>query len=161
MIKIKIINLKLNLTRLSLILIIVIAILFIFLAIFRLTNINQPKAEIIMTNSNYTTILKDCHNNIEEYINKNVLFTGYIFRMNDFSDTQFVVARDMLVGNSQAQIVGFLCTYDNAKNFENNSWVEVKGTVTKGNYNGDIPIIKVENIKKITTPNDVFVGVPK
>lgn len=114
-----------------------------------------------MTNENYTYILNDCHNNIEKYVNKKISFTGYIFRANDFTETQFVTARDMLINNSEFRIVGFLCNYKNAKKFEDNMWVSVDGIVTKGDYNGEIPIIEVKNIKKITTPNDVFVYPPK
>ena len=161
MITIKIINLKVNLSRILVFASILIAILFIFATIVKLININQNDDTIIMTNENFTYILNDCHNNIEKYINKKISFTGYIFRANDFTETQFVTARDMLISNSEFRIVGFLCNYKNAKKFEDNMWVSVDGIVTKGDYNGEIPIIEVKNIKKITTPNDVFVYPPK
>lgn len=161
MITIKIINLKVNLSRILVFASILIAILFIFATIVKLININQNDDTIIMTNENFTYILNDCHNNIEKYINKKISFTGYIFRANDFTETQFVTARDMLISNSEFRIVGFLCNYKNAKKFEDNMWVSVDGIVTKGDYNGEIPIIEVKNIKKITTPNDIFVYPPK
>lgn len=161
MIAIKIINLKVNLSKILVFVSIIIAILFIFATIVKLIHINQDDDAIIMTNENFTYILNDCHNNIEKYINKKISFTGYIFRANDFTETQFVTARDMLISNSEFRIVGFLCNYKNAKKFEDNMWVSVDGIVTKGDYNGEIPIIEVKNIKKITTPNDVFVYPPK
>ena len=50
-------------------------------------------------------------------------------------DNQFVLARDMIVSsNSQSVVVGFLCECDNAKNFTDNSWVKVTGTIVKGDY---------------------------
>lgn len=123
-------------------------------------NINNQKNAIVMTNENYTTILNECTSNIDNYLGTEITFTGYIYRMDDFSDTQFVVARDMLINSTQAQIVGFLCTYENAKEFADNLWVKATGTVTKGNFNGPIPIIHIKTLKKITTPNDVFVYPP-
>ena len=45
-------------------------------------------------------------------------------------------------------IVGFLCEYDKAKNFEDGTWIEITGEITKGNYHGDMPIVKVTEIKK-------------
>lgn len=161
MIKIKIINLKINSTRLLIILSIIVAILFVFLATIKIININNENKTIIMTNENYTSILNDCHTNIKNYLNKEILFSGYIFRADDFSNNQFVIARDMLVNSTQSQIVGFLCTYEKASTFDDNSWVEAKGIVTQGKYNGPIPIIAITSIKKITTPNDVFVFPPK
>ena len=157
---IKIINLKINFTRTLILSSLIIALLFILLAIIRLININTPEL-IIMNNENYTTILNDCHNNIDKYINKEILLSGYIFRVDDFSTNQFVVARDMLVSESKAQIVGFLCSYENAHEFDTNSWVEAKGIITKGRYYGEIPIIDITAIKKITTPNDIFVYPPE
>lgn len=161
MIAIKIINLKVNLSRILVFVSILIATIFIFATIVKLIHINENDDTIIMTNENFTYILNDCHDNIDKYINKKISFTGYIFRANDFAETQFVTARDMLINESEFRIVGFLCNYKNAKKFEDDVWVSVEGIVTKGDYNGEMPIIEVKNMKKVTTPNDVFVYPPK
>lgn len=114
-----------------------------------------------MNNSNYTTILRDVHNDIPKYVGRKIITTGYIFRANDFDNNQFVVARDMLISEDSANIVGFLCEYSQANNFENNIWVEVCGTITLGDYYGPMPVIKVSKIEKITTPQNIFVFPPK
>ncbi len=116
---------------------------------------------ITMNNENYTRILKEVHDNIENYINKEIYTNGYVFRASDFKENQFVVARDMIVSESDYRIVGFLCENDEIKNFENNSWVEVKGIIKLKDYHGPMPIIEVSEIKKITTPNNTFVLPPK
>ncbi len=112
---------------------------------------------ITMTNENYTAILKDCHDNPYKYLNKIITAEGYVFRAQDFSKTQFVTARDMLVSEDESRIVGFLCEYNNAQDFENNEWVQIEGRVTIGDYYGMMPIIKIMKMKKITTPNEPFV----
>lgn len=67
----------------------------------------------------------------------------------------------MIIGsNMQTLIVGFLVNYDKAKDFELNSWVEVTGTISKGDYHGSIPVINVEEIKKVDKPKDVYVRPP-
>ena len=43
--------------------------------------------------------------------------------------------------------------YDEAKNFEDNTWVQVTGEIYKGNYHGDMPIIKVTDIKTVDKPS--------
>ena len=113
-----------------------------------------------MTNENYTNILKKCHENIDDYVGKKIYTIGYIFRASDLKENEFVIARDMLINKSEAQIVGFLANYENANLYEDNMWVEVRGKIVKGHYHGDIPVIEVKSIKKIETPNDIFVYPP-
>ena len=47
-----------------------------------------------------------------------------------------------------------------AKQKQNGAWVEVEGTIVKGSYHGDIPVIKIENIVETNVPNDEFVYPP-
>ena len=92
---------------------------------------------------------------------KKIHSTGYDFRVNDFKENQFVTARDMIVSDNDYRIVGFLCESDEIKNFENNSWIEIKGTIKLKDYHGPMPIIEVFEIKKITTPNEAAVYPPQ
>lgn len=111
--------------------------------------------------SNYTNILKSVHENIDTYIGKKINFTGYIYRLCDFKDNQFVLARNMIISsNFNYVVVGFLCEYDDAKNFETGSWVNLTGEISKGDYHGDIPIIKVISIKPTAKPNNEYVYPP-
>lgn len=142
----------------------IIGILFLVILLFILFSIALSlmfsSKPIEMTTDNYTDILKKCHDNPYEYINKRFTMSGYIFRNDDFSDTQFVIARDMLVNKNESRIVGFLCEYDGINKFENNIWVAAEGILTIGDYYGAIPIIKINTIHRITTPNDTFVNMP-
>jgi len=92
---------------------------------------------------------------------KKINFTGYIYRLSDFKDTDFVLARDMLISSKmEVLIVGFLCESKNSKEFKNGTWVEITGTISKGDYHGDMPIIKVKEIKKVDKPKDIYVYPP-
>ena len=120
----------------------------------------QNKVNII-SSKNYTNILKSVHENIDNYIGTNIKFTGYIYRVTDLSDKQFILARDMIISSDfQYVIVGFLCEFDNAQNFPNDCWVELSGEITKGFYHGDMPIIKVTEIHNVEKPNDEYVYPP-
>ncbi len=121
-----------------------------------------PKNKILeISSSNYTNVLKNVHDNIEDYIGLKINFTGYVYRILDLKENQFVLARDMIVSSDfQSVIVGFLCEADNASNFENDTWVNINGEITKGEYHGDMPIVKVTEIKKVDKPNDEFVYPP-
>lgn len=114
-----------------------------------------------LTTSNYTNILKTVHENIDSYIGLKINFTGYVYRVLDLKENQFVLARDMVISSDfQSVIVGFLCESKNAKDFDDNTWVEITGEITKGDYHGDMPIVKITDIKCIDKPNEEFVYPP-
>lgn len=115
-----------------------------------------------ITSNNYTNILKAVYEDLDTYIGQKISFSGYVYRVYDFKDNEFVLARDMVVSsNFQTLVVGFMCSCDNARDFKDNSWVELSGKITKGYYHGDIPVIKVENIKEINKPSDSTVYPPQ
>ena len=112
---------------------------------------------------NYTNILKAVHDNPDSYIGMKVNFTGYIYRVIDFKNEQFVIARDMFINESKTQsvVVGFLCEYKDANKFLNGTWVNITGTIEMGKYhNEQIPFIKVTEIKETTEPENVSVMPP-
>ena len=41
-----------------------------------------------------------------------------------------------------------------------NTWIEITGTIEKGDYHGDIPIIKVTSLKEVEKPIDEYVYPP-
>lgn len=103
---------------------------------------------------NYTNVLKTVHENIDSYVGKKICFTGYVYRVLDLEGNQFVLARDMIINsNYQSVIVGFLCEYDNAKDFANDTWVQVTGEIVKGDYHGDMPILRVIEIDVVPKPS--------
>lgn len=120
-----------------------------------------PNGVATINSQNYTNVLKAVHENIDTYVGVKIKFTGYVYRVLDLSENQFVLARDMMISSDyQSVIVGFLCESKEAKNFENETWVEVTGEITKGDYHGDIPIIKVTSIQNTNKPNEEFVYPP-
>lgn len=114
-----------------------------------------------LTKENYTNILEEVHTNIDKYIGQKISFSGYVYRVNGFNENQFVLARDMNIGNNQKLIVGFLCEANNAKDFTTYSWVELTGEITKSTFNNSpIPLLKVTNLTASTKPEDSLVYPP-
>ena len=155
-------NIKFNKTKAFKIFFIIISVIVLLLFIFGLYKIlnkanfsfansnNFSKSNIKnISSQNYTNILKSSHENIDEYVGNRIHFIGYVYRLYDFTENQFVLARDMIISSDrQFVIVGFLSEYKDAKKFKDGTWVEVTGEITKGNYNGDMPIVKVEEMKE-------------
>ena len=101
----------------------------------------QEKVTAISAN-NFTNVLKTVHGNLDSYVGTKIKFTGFVYRLYDFSDEQFVLAREMIVSpDLQAVVVGFLCHLNNADKYKTGCWVEIEGTITKGDYHGTIPVI--------------------
>ena len=167
-------NIKVNgsrLFKLFFIIMLILLIIIIGIVIFKIFNgaansentsscLPQNKVNKIAV-SNYTNILKAVHENIDNYVGVKINFTGYVYRVLDLKDNQFVLARDMIISSDfQSVIVGFLCESDDAKSFEDNSWVEITGEIMKGDYHGDMPIVKVTQIQETNKPNEEYVYPP-
>lgn len=121
-----------------------------------------PSPEIAnLTEENYTNILKEVHENLETYLGQKISFTGYVYRVADLKENQFILAREMIINSkNQTVVVGFLCQSDNAQDFKNDTWVKITGTIEKGYYYGDIPYINISNIEEVSKPEQEFVSPP-
>ena len=123
-------------------------------------NINSNEIQVL-TNKNYSTVLETVHNDIDAYVGQKIKFSGFVYRVYDLTNEQFVLGRHMIISSDfQSVVVGFLCHYKDATNFADSTWVEIEGTITKGSYHGDMPILEVTTIKKIDKPNDEYVYPP-
>ena len=72
------------------------------------TTVNDeiPSPEIAnLTPENYTNILKEVHENLDTYIGQKISFTGYIYRVQDLEENQFILARDMIINSKNQTVV--------------------------------------------------------
>jgi len=164
-------NVKLNsknIVKISLIICSIIVVIFFFISLYKILSNNFkvdddiPKSNISYLKADeYTNVLKAVYENIDTYVGQEICFSGYVYRNLDFPKNQFVLARDMLVeGSTKSLIVGFLCSLKENCSYSDGVWVEITGEITKGNYHGDIPILRVTEIKEIEKPVDEYVYPP-
>lgn len=114
-----------------------------------------------ISDNNYTNILKEVHDDLNSYIGQTISFTGFVYRVSDIKDDEFILARNMIINsNNQTVVVGFLCKCTNAKNFADGTWVNITGTISKGDYHGEIPVLQITNISSTTKPENEFVYPP-
>lgn len=164
-------NIKLNsktIVKVCLVVISIIVVIFFLMSLHKILSssfkvsdeIPEPDVAYLTTES-YTNVLKNVYENLDTYIGQKICFSGYVYRNLDFTENQFVLARDMLVeGSTKTLIVGFLCSLDDATSYKDNCWVEITGEITKGNYHGVIPVIKVSKIKQVDKPTDEYAYPP-
>ena len=157
-----------NIVKISFIIFSIIVIVFFLISLYKIFSttlkvrdeIEAPDVAYIQAD-NYTNILKSVYENLDTYVGQKVCFSGYVYRNIDFSKTQFVLARDMVMENTPNKlIVGFLCSCKESEKYEDGTWVEIVGEITKGNYHGEIPVLKITQIKQIDKPTDEFTYPP-
>lgn len=121
-----------------------------------------PSGEIAKIEpENYTNILKLVHKNPDTFIGQKISFTGYVYRVFDFAENQFILARDMKITENQSVIVGFVCESDDISSYNDFDWINIVGTFDKTTYNNEtIPILKIESIEKTTEPKKSAVPKP-
>lgn len=123
-------------------------------------DISSNKINVLSAN-NYSSVLKNVHNNLNTYIGTKIKFTGFVYRLYDFTGEQFVLGRQMIISTDmQAVVVGFLCHLNGAENYKDGAWVEIEGTITRGDYHGEIPVIEISNIEEVKAPSDEYVYPP-
>ena len=123
---------------------------------------NLPSNSVAnITSNNFTNILKEIHDDIDNYVGQSINFTGYVYKLKDFSDTEFVLARNMLINSdSQSVVVGFLCNYEDAKNLKEGTWINVTGQIIKGYYHDEIPVIDINKLEETNKPEEEYVYPP-
>lgn len=121
----------------------------------------NQKDIIDLNESNYANILKAANEDINSYIGSKVRITGYVYRLIDFDDTQFVIARDMkMEKDSQSLVVGFLCESQEASKYSDGTWLEIVGRIKKGRFNSELAVLDVVSIKETNKPVNLYVNPP-
>lgn len=87
---------------------------------------------------------------LDQFVGKKLELTGFVYRQEEMKDNQFVVGRfSIQCCSADAAPFGVLVEYDRAKNFADDSWVTVTGTIQKTKFNDmDIMLLKVEKAAK-------------
>ena len=129
---------------------------------FNLTNDFIPSNEVAtISPDNYTNILKAVYSDTDVFVGQKISFTGYVYRVHDFPENRFILARDMKITENQSVIVGFMCESDNIKDYSDYDWIDIIGTIEKTTYNNElVPLLKIESITKTVEPKNSAVPKP-
>lgn len=157
-----------NIVKIAFIIMSIIITIFFIISIYKILSesfrvqdeMTVPEVSVIEA-SNYTNILKSVYENLNDYVGQSICFTGYVYRNSDFKEDEFVLARDMKTSRkNETLVVGFLCSCKNSKKFADGTWVEITGTIEKGSYHGEIPILKITKINIVDEPENAQVLPP-
>lgn len=117
------------------------------------------EGKIVVTDENYLDIMTMLDIHLDRFIGKELELMGFVYREPDFDDNQMVVARfSMTCCVADAAVYGTMIETDDAHLYENDTWVRVSGTLTKGQYHEfTIPIVQMREIVLIDEPHQPYV----
>lgn len=153
-------NLKLDVKKILLFCFIIAIIIVVTIEGINIFNNSTSSYDYVLDETNFTNYLKSIHDNIPNNLGKTIKLSGFVFTMPDFKNNNFVCGRNMILDNEE-KVVGFLCEYDKVNELLENEWVEITGTIIQGYYMTDMPVIKIDSIKKITAPANTYVSPPE
>jgi putative membrane protein len=112
---------------------------------------------VIFNELDYYKILSDIEKNLPKYKGKRVLIYGFVYKQDDFNKDKFVIARmTMSCCAADAQVVGLISKWDNAKTLNKGEWINIEGVIDTTMYKEpntskeiELPIIVVEKVEKI------------
>ncbi len=96
------------------------------------------------------------------YEGKTVKVKGQVFRLDDFAGNEFVPVRlNMVCCAADVEPIGFLCRYDDAGKWDDDTWVYVTATVHTEEYEGNkMPVLYATNVTEAEEPEDEYVYFP-
>lgn len=129
-------------------------------------NLSLTKGNTIaIDDSNFYKAVNDIGTNLEKYRSKKVIITGFVFKREDFKEDEFVVGRmSMACCAADAQVMGLMAKWAEAKNLEKDIWVNIEGVIQSTQYSASennetftLPLIEVTKVEKIQTPENIYV----
>ncbi len=92
---------------------------------------------IVIYDNNYYSYLYKFFINPDEYIGNSIEIVGFVYK-NDIMDVdQFVVARYVMTCCAADMLMcGLICNWDNASDFESDTWVNISGVKGTDEYDG-------------------------
>jgi len=119
----------------------------------------QKAGLIKVTEDNFTLVTNEVNIYPEQYVGKEITMLGFVLKEKKFSAEQFGLARYVITCcSADAMPDGFICEYKNAAHFKEGDWLNIRGTIQLGKYEGNtVPIIKVAAFSKVPAPQNPYI----
>ncbi|MCH4169456.1 MAG: TIGR03943 family protein [Streptococcaceae bacterium] len=116
---------------------------------------------ISVTSENYMEVMEAIYDFPNEFSGKQIEMSGFVYLdPTDQTHNIFLFRFGIIHCIADSGVFGLLTQFEEAKDFKNNQWINVKGTIQSDYYkpfNRNLPSIKVETVKAISTPKNQYV----
>ncbi|GGB62502.1 TIGR03943 family protein [Virgibacillus dakarensis] len=119
----------------------------------------KDTSKITMSDTLYATYYNEINKDIQRFQGKEITLKGFVYRENDFSQNQLVIARFLITHCiADAGVIGFLSEFEEAISLPEDTWIEIKAEISIGNYKGkELPVLIVKEWKEIGSPAQPYV----
>ncbi|WP_272495700.1 TIGR03943 family putative permease subunit [Bacillus pinisoli] len=114
---------------------------------------------IVVQEDTYIQTMNILDMNPDKFVGKKMEVIGFVFREEDFTEDQMVIARfGLSCCVADSSVYGTLSTGSVVKDLDNDQWVKVTGTLSKTEYNDWIlPYLQIEEIELIEKPEQPYI----
>lgn len=114
---------------------------------------------IVVEDENFLDIMTVMDLYLDDFLGKRVEIMGFVYREAGLKQDEMVVARfSMTCCTADSSVYGLLITGEQTRDYENDTWVRVTGTIDQREFNGwDIPLINVERVEEVDEPETPYV----
>lgn len=114
---------------------------------------------IQMSDHIYASYYRAINTEPDSFMNRKINIKGFVYKEEGFNPDELVIARFVITHCiADASVIGFLSEFDQAINYEENTWIELEGTLDTKNYYGEeIPLIQVDTVKIIEEPVEPYI----
>ena len=114
---------------------------------------------IQMSDANFVRVVTTLNQSPERYAGREIAMLGFVSRENDFAPQEFGLIRFVITCcTADASPGGFICQLQDAAKYKDGTWLEIRGTIEPGSYEGQsLPMIQVSSVKQAVQPSDPYV----
>jgi len=112
-----------------------------------------------VTEDNFTLVTNEVNMYTDQYVGKEITMLGFVLKGQKYLSNQFGLVRYIITCcSADALPDGFICEYKNASSFIKGDWLNIRGTIELGKYEGKtIPVIKVTSVSTAEEPQNPYI----
>lgn len=117
------------------------------------------QSSIVITDENYLEVMEVIYDFPNEFEGKEIEFTGFVYNDPNHANSQFVFRFGIMHCIADSGVFGLLTT-GNTNQYENNTWVKVKGKISNHYHkelNQVLPTLEVQSFIKVDKPENTYV----
>ena len=117
------------------------------------------QSSIVITDENYLEVMEVIYDFPNEFEGKEIEFTGFVYNDPNHANSQFVFRFGIMHCIADSGVFGLLTT-GSTNQYENNTWVRVKGKI-RNHYHKELnqvlPTLEVQSFIKVDKPENPYV----
>ena len=118
------------------------------------------ESEVIQMNDGiYSSYVEAMNMNPNDFEGRKIKVSGFVYKEEGLEENQLVLSRFLITHCiADASITGLITEFNQANEFEQDTWLEIEGTLEVTTYNGiELPLIKAEKWTVIKEPAEPYI----